>query len=58
MGIKNNFKFFFYISLGSSNLNRLGPGLVNMNGRIFAFGAYDTTDPQVVEEYLPAKNLW
>ena len=43
--------------MASSFVDRLGPGLINVNGRIFALGAYSgATD--VVEEFLPATNTW
>jgi len=35
----------------------LGPGLVNMNGRIFAFGTL-SKEVKVVEEYFASNNTW
>ena len=49
--------FLISMALGSSNFNRWGPGLVNMNGRIFAHGAV-TADTQCVEEYRTTTNSW
>ena len=42
----------------SSSVERLGPGLVNVNGRIFALGAINSPTKDVVEEFLPATNTW
>ena len=54
-------KVFFLIdaimSLGSSSFDRMGPGLINLNGRIFALGSI-TPDTQTVEEYHTSSNSW
>ena len=41
----------------SSSVDRLGPGLVNVNGRLFALGAIDSPT-NVVEEFLLENNTW
>ena len=67
---KNFFSFFIrtktdiyhaptdtWTSAAASSVPRLGPGLANVGGRIFAFGAYSSST-QVIEEFIPSNNTW
>jgi hypothetical protein len=48
-----------WTEVGSSRFNRLGAGLVNVNGRIFALGASDVSgNTKVIEEFNIATNTW
>jgi hypothetical protein len=43
--------------MAASAVDRLGPGLVNLNGRIFALAGF-TTDTHVIEEFFLSNNSW
>ena len=44
-----------WTKVGLANHPRVGPGLVEVNGRIFALS---TKDADVVEEFFPENNTW
>ena len=46
-----------WIQVASSSVDRIGPGLVNVNGRIFALATYGG-ETDGVEEFLLATNTW
>jgi hypothetical protein len=52
-----------WTTVGSTNIPRTNPMVVNVNGRIFAIGtdniAYDIPiSTEVIEEFFPSNNSW
>ncbi len=43
--------------MAAAAVDRLGPGLVNLSGRIFALAGF-TTDTHVIEEFFLSNNTW